>query len=80
MRNPNHNKTRILKESARKLAGPRIIRTSRFQIIDKTNVGQPDEVSNIEHIEMQESNVSAPADSDVKQMLLSKTRSFRSER
>ena len=62
---PQQNKD-SQKESARKLAGPRIIRTSRFQIIDKTNVGQPDEVSNIEHIEMQESNVSAPADSDVK--------------
>ena len=54
------------KESARKPSGPRIIRTSRFQIIDKTNAGQPDEVSNIEHIEPEESNTSVPSDSNMK--------------
>lgn len=54
------------KESARKPSGPRIIRTSRFQIIDKTNAGQPDEVSNIEHIEPQESNTPAASDSNMK--------------
>lgn len=53
------------KESARKPSGPRIIRTSRFQIIDKTNAGQPDEVSNIEHIEPQEPNTPAPSDSNM---------------
>ncbi len=53
------------KESARKPSGPRIIRTSRFQIIDKTNAGQPDEVSNIEHIEPQESNTPASLDSNM---------------
>ena len=52
-------------ESARKPSGPRIIRTARFQIIDKTNAGQPDEVSNIEHIEPQESNTSVPSDSNM---------------
>lgn len=53
------------KESARKPSGPRIIRTSRFQIIDKTNAGQPDEVANIEHIEPQEPNTPAPSDSNM---------------
>ena len=52
-------------ESARKPSSPRIIRTARFQIIDKTNAGQPDEVSNIEHIEPQESNTSVPSDSNM---------------
>ena len=61
-----HKKEDSHKESACKPSGPRIIRTSRFQIIDKTNAGQPDEVSNIEHIEPQEPNTSAPSDSNVK--------------